>query len=197
MRSIMPLVFALLLAGLVSSIVLADTSDWTTDDSSMDFTSTGRWHIAFLTDAYRGMCHSTTALSTGTLPCPNGTWYITVQMPLGDYQVQIWLPNLPNTTHTAVYRVYDDTGITEVVFNQAAGLGWAPLCNQVFSFRSQHPCGKLTLCAETSDADGNIQVIADAVRFVPVPEPSSLLAMLCGIGCVGELVRRKGRTNPT
>ncbi|MEN6356582.1 MAG: hypothetical protein ABFD83_05800 [Armatimonadota bacterium] len=93
---------------------------------------------------------------------------------LGYYYVYVWVPTVTITdtftfTKNAIYTVYDDTGSTQVTFDQSDGGSWQLLTDKQFSFRDKTKTSnyKVVLSNVTGDTSvSGVRVAADAVKFV-------------------------------
>ncbi len=190
MRCAASIILALSIAVMISTATSADS--WTVDDQFTGFTATGRWNTSVIWSAYDDTFHYTAAVSPNTWNTPTARWIFPGDAaPAGFYRVEIWLPTGAGKTQQAVYTVTDDYGTTEVVLDQSTNWGWTALSSRIFTFTARMPTEGVTLSAATTDADGSVVVIADAVRFTAVPEPSAVLALACGIGSIGFVYRRR------
>ena len=101
----------------------------------------------------------------------------------GYYRIWVWVPIADDTNYSfttkAIYRVYDDNGVTEITFDQSNGGTWQLLSERQFSFNNlsniQNYRVELTNVTDESysdyfDDDGNwidtpVRVAADAIKF--------------------------------
>ncbi|MCE5315703.1 MAG: hypothetical protein ABFD49_07930 [Armatimonadota bacterium] len=112
------------------------------------------------------------ALPSGSTATGTATWTPSSALTAGYYYIYVWVPTAQSETYsyteTAVYTVYDDTGTTDVTFDQTAGGSWQLLSDTQFTFKSFSNVHKVVLSNVTGDEtiDSDIRVAADAIKFV-------------------------------
>lgn len=157
---------------------LPDQDKLVVDDASPTFSATGLWRLQNgVNDAIGNSYHITDVIPPGIVaPDPRlinvakAVWPFPA-IPLGRYQVFIWVPAHRQATTAAVYTVTDDYGSRSFTLNQASNSDtWALLTNTYFTFTNKMPNEGVGLTAQVTQegASGN-KVLADAVEFVPAP----------------------------
>lgn len=94
-------------------------------------------------------------------------------------------------------------GFATVYDTDAPGVDWFGPGNNVLNLETlngleygEHHAGHRLICRGTFDPDGEYYEIFDydeGMDYLPVPEPSSLLALAGGLGVLGGLIRRRKR----
>lgn len=154
---------------------LVDESLLVVDDSDTGFSATGRWRIQdAANDAVGNSFHYTDAVAPDPTK-PNATyaeayWPFPSGIPQGRYQVFIWVPNHPKASPHAKYSVTDDYGTRTFTFNQSINADtWQPLTNTFFTFSGAMANEGVYVTAKDENLVNGTKVLADAVKFVPVP----------------------------
>lgn len=174
----------------------ANQSDTIADNVSTYFTAQPGWKAGNTVnpadgradDAWNGSFHHAPAVAkeydpnTGDL-IKNWTvcfWKLPDNLPLGSYQIYVWVPGrytgvdlLPKNAESVHYKIYDDRGVTEVVFDQSEGYGdWKLLSPKYFSFSTAKgdyrvEVSNLTDYSAAELATSPRTVAADAIKFLP------------------------------
>lgn len=160
------------------------------------FTLHPRWQSDMSSEAYASHYWYTNAVSrdsvaAGTATAIDARWDVPPlgtgqgQLPPGNYQIAVWAPprradsGVETNTTQAVYEVWDDGGVTPIVFNQQGAGYWKLLSTRYFRFTGtgSNKTLRVVLTNATYDsqtaidqaaaAGRSITVVADAIRFIP------------------------------
>lgn len=157
---------------------LPDQDKLIVDDANPLFSATGRWQLQTGAADAIGDSYRITDVIPSTVVPPDprlnnvarAVWPFPA-IPLGRYQVFVWVPANNLATSAAVYTVTDDFGGRSFTLNQVTNSNtWALLTNNYFTFTNRIPNEGVALSARvTQDGASGTKVVADAVKFVPVP----------------------------